>query len=59
MGVRIRLSGDSIVAAGVPAGQMVAFTRSPLRESSATQVKFSCELGRPLPTMDGRDIGRY
>ncbi len=33
MGVKIRPPGVSIVAAGVPAGQMVALIRSPLRKS--------------------------
>ncbi len=52
-GVKIKPYGVSIVAAGVPAGQMVAFIRSPLRKSSATQVKFSCEFGCSL-AHDGR-----
>ncbi len=53
VGVKIPLSGVSIVAAGVPAGQMAAFIRSPLRKSSATQVKFSCKSGRSF-AHDGR-----
>ncbi len=35
MVVEIGPSGVSIVAAGVPAGQIAAFIRSPLRESSS------------------------
>ncbi len=45
MGDKIRPSGVSIVVAGVPAGQMLAFIRSPLKKSSARQAKLLWEFG--------------